>query len=211
MRITYNMKKYISYHHASTLLEVENKSWKVTDRIVKIMDEVEAYSAAAFIRGLPRVSEYKVETHKAVNAVSTAEAAYDRLVDVFAARHMSTKSIEHLEQELALCAQRLFRVLWDLGLTQEDAALVKSMLSNMGVVATVWEDIPRAYTGGSYTPLVSPVTGVLVFHNCMGFTFMQYEEGKAITGWSASLDVVEQAIRTARINGITEGVKVLTT
>jgi hypothetical protein len=140
-----------------------------------------------------------------------AENGFDKLQEVFAARRMSKAGILSLHKDIELCAQRLFRILWDLSMEANAKALIQAMLKQLEVKASVWEDIPSSYRGGNYSPLVSPISGVLVFNHCMGMTFMKYAKGEAISGWSANLDVVEEAIRTARDNGINEGLKVLTT
>jgi len=208
------MKKYLSYTQAVCLQEVEHQACSLTDRMVQIMDEVEAYSAASYMRNNRAslfILDSSSETSRTVAAVEMAEDGFDKLQEVFAARRMSQVGLSSIHKELELCAQRLFRVLWDLAMADNAKSLLQAMLKQLEVCASVWEDIPLSYGGGSYSPLISALSGVLVFNHCMGMTFMKYEQGEAVTGWSVNLEVVEEAIKTARDNGITEGVKVLTT
>lgn len=214
---------------AVSLLEIVSESIAVTQEITKKLTAVDAPSSVTRINSrasnsLPYLAvdgrlppETPISFATAGDAVDCMEYAHSELQDVQARRKMSPYSSIDIAKRVTLLAQRLYRNMHDAVLTPEDKRVMAGLFELLGVPRErrFWQDVPmRNWTAdnlwGGYKELHAPITGLVVFLHCYGYTFIDYKKGQAQPrGWTVTLDGMQDAVATAKKKNIKAGMKLI--
>lgn len=196
-----SMNKLVA-EQAECLLCLGQESDTIYSTVSSMLSNVEAHSALAAIRksdlydiNLSTLTPEEKMLKDTLNKVSVAEKAMQELKDVFERRKMpKSKTFLDLFYNMQRVADRLYRVIWEIGLNQTDSKNMHNLVHNIADIS-VWEDEPC----GKYERVTNEMNGVIAYKHCFGITFVEYKTGKATTkAWSVLRTTFEEAVLTAR-------------
>ncbi len=194
----------LQHHHAASLLSLTYEGQETANRICQILTDMDALKSVQRIKPSDdwvtdhRYNNEQLLVKQAMSSVDYAEKAALELTEVTTRRKMSVTD-EHLQ--LVINAQclgvRLYRNLWELSLSDDDKKIMRNLIKKIAVFS-VWEDLPTTMAGHSYERVSNSMDGVIAYQHAYGITFMEYKEGKAISGWTLLREALEQNVILAR-------------
>jgi hypothetical protein len=194
----------IHQHQHESFLSLIHEGQEVGNRVCQILADIDAQ------KSVQRLSEHFqgiaynnadndiTALRKAVFFVDYAEEAVIELTAVTQRRNMDNTEehlgLARLSRQLGL---RLYRNLWELSLSDSDRKNLRLLMQRTATLH-VWEDIPSPLLNRSYERVTNGMDGMIVYDHCYGLTYMQYNQGSPVLGWSVLRDYLEESLVMAR-------------
>lgn len=207
---------------AISLLEITNEAKEIIKEITQKLTAVDSLSAVNSINNraaasLSYLADNFADISRVCDVVTDMEFAQDTLKEVVEARKIKYSGYEDIVKRANLVSQRMYRNQWTAAKTADATATMFSLFVILGIPKELrfWQDTPmrnwnETNLWGGYSKLNAPITGLVVFSHCYGFTFIEYKKGKAVpSGWTVTLDGMDDAIRAARYCGSIEASKII--
>lgn len=195
----------IQHHHQhESFLLLAHEGLEVGNRVCQILADIDAQ------KSVQRLSEHLKgiahgDTDNEVTALRKAvffvDYAEDAVIELTAVTQR--RNIDNTEEHLALAKKaqqlgaRLYRNLWELSLSDSDRKNLRLLMQRTATLH-VWEDIPSPLLNRSYERVTNKMDGVIAFDHCYGLTYMQYNQGQGVFGWSVLRDYLEESVVMAR-------------